>query len=203
MKRFFGVPITRWASPRDRLHVYVLPGERLSAQLAVRQKALDGIAYCSTQPVANLHATVQQFALTTGEVPADRLAAFGDGLAGLALRTTPFSVPLGPPVVGEHTLGVRGHLTQRWMDLTAAIRELALATFHADVVLPAPPSRPHVSLGYGLAEGSSTVIQDRADGLHHGVLPDLRVDALHLLAVHQDEIRGAYTWDSLGVCALG
>lgn len=198
MKRFFGVPITRWASPRDRLHVYALPQARLVDRLTLLQKALDGIDYCSTQPPENLHATVQQFAFATPDVPQAELTAFADGLALLAAETPPLAVPMGPPVVDDHGLGVRGHNTARWVALSAAIRELAAATFHGAVALPPAPRKPHVTLGYGLADGSSAVVQDRVDNLHTGLLPDLRVDRIHLLGVHQDEERGVYTWDTLG-----
>lgn len=198
MRRFFGVPITRWASPRDRLHVYALPGARLVDRLTLLQKALDGIDYCSTQPPEHLHATVQQFAFSTAEVPPAELAGFAAGLARLAGETPPFAVPLGPPVVDDHSIGVRGHATRRWVGLSAAIRELAAATFHGGVALPPAPRKPHLTLGYGLGDGSSAVLQDRVDALHTGLLPDLRVDRIHLLGVHQDEERGVYTWDPLG-----
>ncbi|MDN5668372.1 MAG: 2'-5' RNA ligase family protein [Renibacterium salmoninarum] len=201
MKRFFGVPMTQWDSMRDRLHVYVVPGAGLGAELARLQQSLRGRDYCAAQPVEFLHATVQQFAFTTGEAEAG-LPEFACRMALLAARTTVFELQLGRPVVDDYSLGVRAEATDQWQNLSREIADAALGTCHAGRAMPAAPRQPHISLGYGIGTGSSSEIQSAVDALHTGNPPALAVAELKFVAVHQDESRGRYTWDELAAWPL-
>ncbi|HEY8294908.1 MAG TPA: 2'-5' RNA ligase family protein [Micrococcaceae bacterium] len=196
MQRFFGAPMTRWASMRNRLHVYVLPQAELRVELEARQRALESAEYCSIQPGGFLHATVQQFAVTSEEVSAGQLAAFNGALADLAAATEPFGVDLDAPLADDFSLGVRGTPTPPWRALVERVRSAGAETINAGFRLPGAPGRPHISLGYGLADGSTAQVQAAADALALRRLPALRVDGVHVLAVHQDVRRGIFTWDS-------
>lgn len=211
MKRFFGQPMTLWPSMRNRLHVYLLPDEELRAALVARQKALEGFDYCSVQPAAFLHATVQQFAVTTEQVTPEQLEAFTRQLAQFAADFQPFDIPLTAPVADDWSLGVRGLPSAEWHHLVDGVRTVAAETINIDHEMPKAPFGPHLSLGYGVADGSSEQIQlasdslngsrglntlNDSDALAGSELPLLRVSELHLLAVHQDVEAGIFHWDS-------
>lgn len=193
--------MTQWDSMRDRLHVYVVPGAGLSTELARLQQSLRGRDYCAPQPVEFLHATVQQFAFTTGEAEAG-LPEFAHRMAMLAGRMATFELQLGCPVVDDYSLGVRAEATDQWQDLSRKIADAALGTFHAGRAMPAAPRQPHISLGYGIGAGSSSEIQGAVDALHTGNPLVLAVTELKFVAVHQDESRGRYTWDELAAWPL-
>ncbi|WP_336854586.1 2'-5' RNA ligase family protein [Sinomonas albida] len=203
MKRFFGEPATRWASLRNRLHVYVLPNSELRSALSARQAVLEGVEYCSVQPEPYLHATVQQFATSAEEVSREEVEAFTERLALLAEETEPFSIELGAPVVDDFALGVRGALSPAWTSLVDGVREAAAATINQGRAMPPGPFGPHVTLGYGLADGSGEQLQRESDLLATEPLPALKVASLHFLAVHQDAEAGTFTWDATVPFELG
>ncbi|MDQ4504094.1 hypothetical protein [Sinomonas sp. ASV322] len=202
MKRFFGEPATLWPSMRNRLHVYVLPGDELRSALVERQRALDDVDYCSVQPAEYLHATVQQLSHTNDEADPAAVERFIGRLGDLAASTKPFTVPLAAPVVDDFSLGVRGPSTPEWSALLDGVRAAAAETVNAGLPIPNPPFAPHVTLGYGVAEGSGERIQRASDALG-GPVPPLAVAGLHFLAVHQDTERGRFTWDTTTELAFG
>ncbi|MEA5454742.1 hypothetical protein SPF06_08415 [Sinomonas sp. JGH33] len=203
MKRFFGEPATLWPSLRNRLHVYVLPDDELRSALVERQRALDGVDYCSVQPAEYLHATVQQLSRTSSEADPAAVGRFLERLGDLAAATKPFEVPLGAPVVDDFALGARGLATPEWTALLDGVRAAAADTVNAGLPIPDPPFAPHVTLGYGVAEGSGERIQGASDSLGGEPLPPLVVSSMHFLAVHQDTERGTFTWDTTTELAFG
>lgn len=224
MKRFFGQPMTLWPSMRNRLHVYLLPDEELRAALVAKQKALEGFDYCSVQPAAYLHATVQQFAVTTEQVTPEQLEAFARQLARFAADLQPFDIPLAAPVADDWSLGVRGLPSAEWHHVVNGVRAAAAETINLGHEMPKAPFGPHLTLGYGVADGSSEQIQLASDSLNDSRnlsgltssggpngsgalagsgLPPLRVNKLHLLAVHQDVEAGIFHWDSSETFSIG
>jgi hypothetical protein len=195
VKRFFGNPNTLWPSMRNRLHVYVLPDDELRSVLGERQFILNEFDYCSVQPPEYLHATIQQFAVTSEEVSAEQTAAFMDALRLLAAAVEPFSIEMAAPTADDWALGVRGIATPAWSAVTEGVRAAASRTINAGAPLPSGVDVPHISLGYGLANGSTEHIQRASDETKKRI-PQLKVDSLHFLAVHQDMELGTYTWDS-------
>lgn len=147
MKRFFGHPVTLWPSMRNRLHVYALPAPDLRSALGERQRVLAAFDYCSIQPVDYLHATVQQFAVTSDEVSPEDMDAFMARLKSLAAETKSFSVELGEPEADDYSLGVRGTNTPPWAKLTAAVRDAAADTINKSQSLPGAPFQPSSHFG--------------------------------------------------------
>ncbi|HAG59397.1 MAG TPA: hypothetical protein DCL83_08800 [Arthrobacter bacterium] len=196
MKRFFGHPMTLWPSMRNRLHIYALPAPDLRSALEERQRVLEAFDYCSIQPADYLHATVQQFAVTSDEVSPEEVDAFMVRLKSLAAETEPFSVELGEPEADDYSLGVRGTNTSSWAKLTAAVRDAAADTINKSQPLPNAPFIPHLTLGYAMAEGSTELIQRASDQLRAPALPPLTINEVHFIAVHQDANRGTFTWDT-------
>ncbi|NYE96632.1 2'-5' RNA ligase [Psychromicrobium silvestre] len=196
MKRFFGQPSTIWASLRNRLHVYALPDPELRAALVDYQRALTPFSYCSVQPPKFLHATVQQFAVTSEEVTQQQLAAFASELERLASSMKPFEIALSTPVADDWSLGVRGKPSLEWENLVSGVRSAAQQTINLDREMPRAPFGPHLTLGYGVAQGSSEQVQAASDALKLSELPPLKVQEIHFLAVHQDVEHGIFHWDS-------
>ncbi|WP_422933996.1 2'-5' RNA ligase family protein [Sinomonas sp. P47F7] len=188
---------------RNRLHVYVLPDDELRSTLVARQSVLEGVEYCSVQPEPYLHATVQQFATAAEEVSPEEVEAFTERLALLAEDTEPFSIELGAPVADQFGLGVRGALSPEWTRLVDRVREAAAATVNKGRPMPAAPFGPHVTLGYGIADGSSDQLQRESDLLATEPIPALKVASLHFLGVHQDTDAGTFTWDATVPFELG
>lgn len=188
--------MTLWTSMRNRLHVYVLPTPDLRSALEQRQHALAAFDYCSIQPPEYLHATVQQFAVTSEDVSREEMESFVGRLTALSKETTPFIVPLAEPRADDYSLGVRGTSTPSWEQLTAAVRDAAACTINKNLPLPKAPMAPHLTLGYGVADGSTAIIQAAADELQHPPLPPLAVYGMHFIAVHQDTERGTFIWDT-------
>lgn len=197
MKRFFGESNTLWPSFRNRLHIYVLPEPALVSALMERQVALHGVGYCSTQPPEFLHATVQQFGLSRDEVASEQLDRFVAKLQDLAARTAPFAVQLDEPVAEDFALGSSCAGTAGWTRMLEGVRTAAKESISAGVPLPDAPARPHISLGYGLADGSTEAVQQAVDAVAGEPLPALAISELVLLAVHQDPEHGHFTWDEL------
>ena len=187
--------MTCWPTLRNRLHVYVLPNQDLRAELQRRQQILEAFDYCSVQPGAYLHATVQQFAVTSDEVNGEQLRAFREAAARVAATTRPFTIELGAPLADDWSLGIRGTATPHWTSLVEAVRAAAAQTVNTGLPLPDAPYGPHITLGYGLADGSTERIQAASDATNAQELPALKVEAIHLVAVHQDPERGTFTWD--------
>lgn len=132
--------MTLWPSMRNRLHIYALPAPDLRSALEERQRVLEAFDYCSIQPADYLHATVQQFAVTSDEVSPEEVDAFMVRLKSLAAETEPFSVELGEPEADDYSLGVRGTNTSSWAKLTAAVRDAAADTINKSQPLPNAPS---------------------------------------------------------------
>lgn len=188
--------MTLWPSMRNRLYIYALPAPDLRSALEERQRVLEAFDYCSIQPADYLHATVQQFAVTSDEVSPEDVEAFIARLSSLAAETKAFSVELGEPEADDYSLGVRGSNTPSWAKLTAAVRDAAADTINKSQPLPNAPFGPHLTLGYGVAEGSTQLIQQASDQLRASALPPLTIKEVHFIAVHQDANRGTFTWDT-------
>ncbi|GAP54124.1 hypothetical protein AHiyo6_06890 [Arthrobacter sp. Hiyo6] len=201
VKRFFGTPMTLWPL-RNRLHVYVLPDDDLRSELGKRQRILKEFDYCSIQPAEYLHATVQQFAVSTEDTTAEQTAAFMDALKLLAATTAPFSIQLAAPKAEDWALGARGTTTPEWKALVEGVRTAAARTINSGTPMPEAPNRPHISLGYGLADGSSEDIQRASDDVTTNGLPPLKIKEMHFLAVHQNIERGTYTWNATSPVTL-
>lgn len=180
---------------RNRLHVYVLPDDELRSALGERQFILNNFDYCSVQPPEYFHATVQQFSLTNEEVSTEQTAEFMDALRLMASAIEPFSIELSAPTADDWGLGVRGIATPAWSAVTAGVRAAASRSINASTPMPLGVAVPHISLGYGLANGNTEEIQ-RASDDNRKRIPALKVDSLHFLAVHQDVERGTFTWDA-------
>ncbi len=181
---------------QNRLHIYALPAPDLRSALEERQRVLEAFDYCSIQPANYLHATVQQFAVTSDDVSPEDMDAFMATLKSLAADTKPFSIELGEPEADDYSLGVKGTSTSSWAKLTAAVRDAAADTINKGQPLPGAPFNPHLTLGYALAEGSTALIQQASDQLRAPALPPLTINEMHLIAVHQDAKRGTFTWDT-------
>ncbi|MCZ2404082.1 hypothetical protein IV498_13060 [Paenarthrobacter sp. Z7-10] len=80
--------------------------------------------------------------------------------------------------------------------MTAAVRDTAADTINRSQPLPKAPFGPHLTLGYGVAEGSAEVIQQASDQLRTHALPPLTVNEVHFIAALQDTKRGIFTWDT-------
>jgi len=187
---------------RNRLHVYVLPDDDLRSELGKRQRILKEFDYCSIQPAEYLHATVQQFAVSTEDTTAEQTAAFMDALKLLATETAPFSIQLAAPKAEDWALGARGTTTPEWKALVEGVRTAAARTINDGTPLPPAPNQPHITLGYGLADGSTEQIQRASDDSTTNDLPPLKVEEMHFLAVHQNIERGTYTWNATSPVTL-
>lgn len=195
--------MTIWASMRNRLHVYALPDDELRSALAHRQRILADVDYCSVQPADYLHATVQQLTPTYDDADPRAVERFLERLGNLTAELKPFEVPLSGPVADDWSLGVRGPATPEWNALVDGVRAAAAETVNTGVPLPGPPFVPHLTLGYGLADGSTERLQNASDGFGADPLPPLRVTEVHFLPVHQDTERGTFTWDTTTAFGLG
>lgn len=104
-------------------------------------------------------------------------------------------------VVNDHGVTVEGAATPEWDALVDTVRAVA-AALAPDREPPRRPHAPHVSLGYAVGDGSNAELQSLLDTVSGAGPFRLRVDAAHLLAVHQNPDAGVFTWDPIDVVAL-
>lgn len=201
MQNFFRHEIvTSWAQPRDSLHVYALPDPALRAALAPFQRVVAGFPACGVQPPEFLHATVSRLPAFRTDLSAAQLEALSAAITAAVRTIAPFTVELARPEADENSASVGGVAGPPWQALVDGVR--AAATEVLDGELPQPPHRPHVSLGYGVGDGSTAQLRRLLDAVPDPGPLLLHVDAVHLLAVHQNPDAGTFTWDPIDVRPL-
>ncbi|MEV6139613.1 2'-5' RNA ligase family protein [Nocardia sp. NPDC051990] len=140
-----------------------------------------------------MHATVTRIPWWRTEVDDRTLAEFGYALGAMAARAAPFAVPMAGPVADDTTIGMEAPSSIRWQRLLDDTRTAVEQVFGTARALPPPPTRPHVSLGYGVADENSRQLLQDLQRVQISI--ELAVGAVHFVAVHQDPGAGTFTWD--------
>jgi 2'-5' RNA ligase len=191
-----------WPWQRDALHVYALPDPALRAALTPFHRPIEAVPFCAVQPAEFLHATVTRFPwfLADPAIPPieEVTAAVAEAVSGLA----PFTVELGGPVITEYGVVVDAPASPAWDELVDGVRAVA-TTLDTERQLPNRPYGPHVSVGYGVADGDGELLQGPLDAVAAPGPFRMRVAEVHLLSVHQEPDRGIFSWDPIAVLPLG
>jgi hypothetical protein len=191
-----------WPWPRGALHVYALPDPTLRAALTPFHEPIEAVSFCAVQPAEFLHATVTRFPwfLADPTIPSieEVTAAVAEAVSGVA----PFTVELGRPEITEYGVVVDAPAIPAWDALVDGVRAVATA-LDPDRALPNRPYRPHVSVGYGVADGDGELLKGPLDAIGVADPFRLHVAEVHLLSVHQEPERGIFSWDPITVLPLG
>lgn len=191
-----------WPWQRDALHVYALPDPTLRAALIPFHEPIEAVSFCAVQPPEFLHATVTRFPWFLADPtipPIEKVtAAVAEAVSGMA----PFTVELGRPEISEYGVAVDAPAIPAWDGLVDGVRAVA-TSLAPDRELPNRPYRPHVSVGYGVADGDSELLRGPLDSVPTTAPLLLNVAEVHLLSVHQEPERGIFSWDPIAVLPLG
>ena len=186
-----------------KLHVYALPDDELRDELLGYQTILDGVDYCRPQPRDYLHATVQSYPVFRQQVRGARLDALQDGLAQFTATLAPFTLRFGGPVVHKRAITADAEGIESWEQLVAGIRRAATSTVCTEDDLDKAPFRPHMSLGYAKADGSTAELKQALAALGRPLDRELVVDQVHLLAVDMHPDEGRFDWEPVASYKLG
>ncbi|MFI5736091.1 2'-5' RNA ligase family protein [Kribbella sp. NPDC051587] len=210
MKRFFDTDPTRWTSQHEKLHIYAIPPEPLRELAAEYHDVMREHGHLiSTQPPQWLHVTVQlidrHLADLTGEDLEALIATLDVDLSG----TPAFTLTMGPPVIGVHSVGFRSLPPTMAFTVLVDRCRVAIADVlgEAAIAPEGAQQKPHASLGYGVADGDSDSLIGALNALTYAASRDstpitFAVDRVHLVAVDQDLAEGRYTWRSLATFPL-
>ena len=191
-----------WPWQRGSLHVYALPDPALRAALVPFHEPIEAVSFCAVQPPEFLHATVTRFPWFLADPtvpPVERVTA---AVAEVVTAMTPFTVELGRPEITEYGVVVDAPAVSAWDGLVDGVRAVATA-LDPGRPLPNRPYRPHVSVGYGVADGDGELLQGRLDAIPAATPFRMHVAEVHLLSVHQEPERGIFSWDPIAVLPLG
>lgn len=191
-----------WPWPRGALHVYALPDPTLRAALTPFHEPIEAVSFCAVQPAEFLHATVTRFPWFLADPAIPPIEEVTAAVAEAVSRVAPFTVELGRPAITEYGVVVDAPAVPAWDALVDGVRAVA-TDLDPGRALPNRPYRPHVSVGYGVADGDGELLQGPLDAI--GVAGPFRmhVDEVHLLSVHQEPERGIFSWDPITVLPLG
>jgi hypothetical protein len=191
-----------WPWQRGALHVYALPAPALRAALTPFHGPIEAVSFCAVQPPEFLHATVTRFPwfLADPAIPPveEVTAAVAEAVADIA----PFTVELGRPWITEYGVVVDAPAVPAWDGLVDGVRAAATA-LDPGRQLPNRPYAPHVSLGYGVADGDGELLKGPLDAIPAATPFRMHVHEVHLLSVHQEPERGIFSWDPIAVLPLG
>lgn len=208
MRDFFATSPEPWSNPDGQLHIYALPEPDLAERIAPYCQVLAADRSVALQPTGSLHMTVQRLAFPGQCEQADATPRLVAALRARTKDADPLRFHLGEPDVTEDSVILRGREVDEFDRLTSRVREaveevLGPLELHFD-----PPAEgPHVTVAYGVAAGDSSRLA-RALGNVTAQMPggtfDYRMDvgALSVVAVHQDPVRGVYTFDVIAEAAL-
>lgn len=190
-----------WPKP-GKLHVYALPDDHLRDVIVGFQSIMDETDYCVPQPRAFLHATVQSLPVYLDDSDPARLSELRQQLAELAAGTAPFRLQATGPYVNSRGITVNAEPTAGWLQLVDGVREVATRTITTPDAIGAPPFAPHISVGYGRADGSSEPLEKALAELGRSIEEDFVIDRIHLLAVNQHVADGFFDWEPVADFAL-
>ncbi|MEU1432228.1 hypothetical protein ABZ412_34700 [Nocardia sp. NPDC005746] len=193
MRNLFDPSVLRWPQLRDSLHVYVLPGSEFVNIVQPAVDAVAGFDFCVPVAPQWMHATVTRIPWWRTEVDDRTLTEFGHALDVIAAGTAAFSMQMTGPFPDETGVAMEASSSALWRRLLDGTRAAAEQIFGTSRPLPAPPTRPHVSLGYGVADADSEHLLGALKPIE--VSAELAVKELCFVAVHQDPSAGTFTWD--------
>ncbi|MFE3758894.1 hypothetical protein ACFXO9_31720 [Nocardia tengchongensis] len=193
MRNLFDPSALGWPQLQDSLHVYVLPGPEFAD---VVQPAVDVIAqfdFCVPVAPQWMHATVTRIPWWRTEVDDRALREFGRALDAMTIERTAFTIKMLGPTPHETSVGMEARSNTPWKRLLDDTRDAAVQIFGTGRVLPTPPTRPHVSLGYCVADADSQQLESALQPVDISI--ELAIDEVCFVAVHQDPSAGTFTWD--------
>lgn len=207
MRTFFDTD-TVWTR-QGRLHVYYLPPAEWQQAVAHYHSALDGIDAehgIGLQPPEWSHCTVQLVRRHVDEVDAVAMVRLVDTLRAYVGDVQAFSLRIGPPAASRRAVEawIDPTADADWHHLVEATRAGITDILGGDA-LPggeyAPNCTPHTSIAYGVAAGDSGAVTRALKSVR--IPPtEVRVDAVHLVAVHQHPDEGYYSWDHIASLPL-
>lgn len=202
MRRFFDRPDTHWRSLKDCLHVYAVPSETaaLRDDFIAMATALEHVPALGHQGVEHLHMTVQRLDAFVDEVAPDEMTALLAGLDRAARAIEPFELSFDAPDVTSHAIQSICPTNSAWDALTEGVRS-AVRSAGLEAALTPPPTLPHYTLAYGIAEVPDEEIVPilRSSGRPTAAL----VDTVSLVSVDQDPVEGAFRFTVLREFSLG
>ena len=203
MRNFFQT--TNWPQRHDKLHVYVLP-DASGLEYAERfRDALTEYPAVSAMPRQYLHFTVQMIERFLHEVSEERITQLVSALDEAVRNLSPIELELTTPSVHESHVRLDGvGPATGFFELVTRVRSAIISVLGDDAVKPLGPGwGPHVSLGYGIADGENEPLARALEQVAANVEPArVRFDAVHLLSVSQHPDEGTFGWDSLAVIKL-
>lgn len=207
MHSFFTNPASHIGA-EGQLHVWAMAKPELRNALEPFARSCDSFDYLGVQMSQDLHATVLRLAPTDGNTAAF-IAAFRRECGDLGrLR-----LPLGWPVPTEDSVICIGEYSRKWEALITATQRASVQAFGKAAAPYDPPFGPHITIAYGIDDGSNAPIAaalrqvrsaylantggaenafDNADHLHY-----LDIDSVVLARVYQDRQIGTYTGEIL------
>ncbi|WP_073459140.1 2'-5' RNA ligase family protein [Pseudonocardia thermophila] len=192
----------RWPWLRGALHVYALPGQALREALVPFHEPIRQVPFCAVQPAEWFHATVTRLPWFLADPTIPPVADITAAVARAVATLPPFTLQLDGPRVTEYAVTVDAPASPEWTALVTAIRAAA-AELDPGRELPIPPYAPHISVGYGIADGDDEVLREPLAAMTGtGPFP-LPVNEVHLLAVQQDPQRGIFCWEPIAALPLG
>ncbi|MGI5125842.1 2'-5' RNA ligase family protein [Pseudonocardia sp. CA-107938] len=190
-----------WPWPHGALHVYALPGERLQAALEPFHEPIAATGFCAPQPPEFLHATITRFPWFLDDPTIPAIADVTAAVADVASSHAPFTVELSGPGITEYGVVVDAPPPPQWDALVDGVRAIP-ARLDPGREMPNRPYAPHVSVGYGVAEGDGEVLRAPLAAVPAPGPFVLDVREVHLLAVRQEPERGIFSWDPIAVLPL-
>ncbi|WP_458690376.1 2'-5' RNA ligase family protein [Nocardia tengchongensis] len=160
------------------------------------QPAIDVIGrfdFCVPVAPQWMHATVTRIPWWRNEVDDRTLGEFGRALDTVTASMPAFTIKVAGPASHETSVGMDGPLSAPWQQLLDGARDAARQIFGTDRALPAPPTRPHVSLGYCVADTDSQQLETALQPIDIPI--ELVIEEVCFVAVHQDPGAGTFTWD--------
>ncbi len=169
MQSFFTNPATHIA-PEGQLHLWAMASPVIREALQPFARVCEPFPFLGLQPTADLHATVLRLGPADGDPSAfiDTFTREAGGLGAL-------SIPLGWPIVTVDSVLCRGEHTEHWDALIAAAQRASIAAFGEDAAPYDPPFGPHVTVAYGVGEGSDTPVEEALARAKEDVLAQRRL----------------------------
>lgn len=204
MHSFFTNPATH-IGPEGQLHLWAMAKQGMRNAAAPFAAVCEPFDCLGLQPPEAMHATVLRLAPADGDV-----AAFCTAFRRECVGIGELHIPIEWPLSTDDSVICLGTKSSQWDRLIGAAQRASACAFGDDAVAYDPPFGPHVTIAYGVSDGSNEAItaalRDVRDALPNGTdryMHELEIDSVVLARVFQDREAGTYTCDILAEVIWG